>query len=255
MIIDIILLLVFGLVTWSVAGEGAWGAGLVCLSVIFAGLLAMNFFEPVALLLERYVTAMPPWSQRFDIIALIGIFAGTILLLREATDRLLPTYVAMHGYVFEAARWGAAALTGYVTIAFLLTALHTARLPREFIGFKPERKNLFGMLAPDMQWLGFTQYVSERVFVKNYYVQDPQGGRTLHKRMFDGPYALSGLSLPPETDGAAEQIWPTFPIRYATRRDTLSSTHSTVTAGAPGEGIRRRSSGSSKSKSKGAPKF
>lgn len=258
MIIDILLLLVFGLVTWCVASEGPWGAALTCLSVIFGGLLAMNFFEPVAALLEQYVSASPDMSQRWDVIALVGIFAITVTLLRLATDRLLPTFIAVHAWLFEGMRWGGAALTGYVTIAILLTALHTARLPREFLGFTPERSNLFNVVAPDRQWLGFTQYVSEYVFVRSYYVRGADGLPEQRKRIFDGPYTLQGLpksATEGEVAATRPEVWPTFPIRYATRRDGLSSTRRVVTGsggGGSGQGLqRRRSSG----KTQSAPSF
>ena len=48
-----ILLLVVVAVTWCVAGEGAWGAGLTFLCVLFAGLLAMNFGSILSLPYER----------------------------------------------------------------------------------------------------------------------------------------------------------------------------------------------------------
>ena len=44
-------------------------------------------------------------------------------------------------------RWTCGLATGYVTVAFLLTALHTAPLPREFLGFSGEKKNFFGIGA------------------------------------------------------------------------------------------------------------
>ena len=49
-----------------------------------------------------------------------------------------------------------------------MTALHVAPLPREFMGFRPERKNLFDFAAPDRQWLALTQYVSETSLQKSY---------------------------------------------------------------------------------------
>ena len=50
--IDLILILIFAGVTWAVAGEGPWGAVMVFFSVLLAGLLAMNIFEPVAEMLQ-----------------------------------------------------------------------------------------------------------------------------------------------------------------------------------------------------------
>lgn len=196
MIINLLLLLIFGVVTWCVASEGAWGAGIVMLSVIFSGLLAMNFFESLAVALEG---TLP--SDYADVVALTGLFTGFVFLIRLGTERIAPTEIELPAPVYQAGRWGFAAVAGYVTMAFLLTALHTAPLPREFVGFRPERKNFLGITAPDRQWLGFTQHVSEKVF------RNHVGGRP---RVFDGNL----MKLP----GRKDTIWPTFPIRYASRR-------------------------------------
>ncbi|MEQ8637318.1 CvpA family protein [Gimesia maris] len=197
--IDIFLLAIMGIVIWCVASEGAWGAGFIFVSVLLAGLLAMNFFEPLATLLTNHVASSSSWQQRWDIIALVGLFVGFIFLFREVTVRIAPAYMQVHPLVHEVARWGFAAMTGYIAMAFLLTALHTAPLPREFAGFTPERKNFFSVLAPDREWLGFTQYVSEKSMRKGTF-----------GHLFDGPE----YSFPKQDN----KIWPSFPIRYATRR-------------------------------------
>tara|TARA_R110002095_G_scaffold95397_1_gene83312 strand:+ start:7073 stop:7738 length:666 start_codon:yes stop_codon:yes gene_type:complete len=197
--IDIILLAILGIVTWCVASEGAWGAGFIFVSVLLAGLLAMNYFEPLATFLTDNISSSGAWRQRWDSIALVGLFVAFIFLFRELTVRIAPTYMQVHPLVHEIARWSFAALTGYIAMAFLLTALHTAPLPREFAGFTPERNNLFGAAAPDRQWLGFTQYVSEKSM---------RNGAAGH--LFDGPE----YTFPQQQNS----IWPSFPIRYATRR-------------------------------------
>ncbi|WP_299469401.1 CvpA family protein [uncultured Gimesia sp.] len=197
--IDILLLAILGIVTWCVASEGAWGAGFIFVSVLLAGLLAMNYFEPLATFLANNISSSGAWQRRWDSIALVGLFIAFIFLFREITVRIAPTYMQVHPLVHEIARWSFAALTGYIAMAFLLTALHTAPLPREFAGFTPERNNLFGAAAPDRQWLGFTQYVSEKSM---------RNGAAGH--LFDGPE----YTFPQQQNS----IWPSFPIRYATRR-------------------------------------
>ena len=205
---DFILILILGAVTWCVASEGAWGAALTCLCVILSGLLAMNFFEPMANFLQNSLGWRGGWPYRWDIISMVGIFAASVFAIRAATDRISPTYIQVPGGAYEIIRWGCGLLTGYVTMAFLLTSLHTALLPREFIGFKPERNNLFNICAPDRQWLGFTQFVSERSF---------RTGRV--PRVFDGPQIVLGDEEQPYPN----TIWPSFPIRYASRRERLGS--------------------------------
>ncbi len=196
-IMEILLLVVIALVTYCVAGEGAWGAAITLLSVILSGLITMNVFEPIC---DNLLGGDSYWQERLDLIMLGGLFALGVFGFRAAADYVSPTYIAVHRYVHEAARWGCALLTGYITMAFLLTALHTAPLPREFAGFRPERANFFG-LAPDRQWLGFMQYMSERVCSSN------------PPRIFDGPQIVLGEPAWPNN------VWPSFPIRYATRRE------------------------------------
>ena len=200
-VIDILLLAIFAGVTYCVAGEGAWGAAINAICVILGGLIAMNFFEPIC---DNLLGSSYYWQMRLDLIVLVGLFAAAVGGLRAGADYLSPTYIGVQRMVHEGARWGCGALAGYVTMAFLLTALHTAPLDREFLGFKAERGNFFGM-APDRQWLGFTQWTSERVFSK------------WPKRIFDGPEKMMG-----DPGVVTNTVWSSFPIRYASRRGTGS---------------------------------
>ena len=204
-----LLLLVFGIVTWCVSSEAAWGAGITLPCVIFSGLLAMNFYEPLAVILDD----MLPVGYA-DIVALCGLFAAFVSILRVITEQIAPIEIELPAPVYQAGRWGFAVLTGYTTMAFLLTALHTAPLPREFAGFKPERKNLLNMAAPDRQWLGFTQYVSEHGLRNNV-----NGIR----RVFDG--------LEFRRPGRDDSLWAAFPLRYATRRELIAGGASSSAAG------------------------
>jgi hypothetical protein len=223
--IDLILLAIVGGVTWFVASEGAWTAGTTFVCVLVSGLLAMNFFEPVALLLAR---SLPDQDARLDMIALVGLFALFVFLIRLGMERLAPTYVQVPALVDNIGRWAFGVATGYVTMAFLLTALHTAPLPREFLGFTPERPNLLQMAAPDRQWLGFTQYVTEKAFAR--YDVTPQLGAPLGTpHAFDGQYMVVGDAANPYPN----LIWASFPIRYATRRAQVASGGVTLQPTAP----------------------
>ena len=126
----------------------------------------------------------------------------------------------------QGGRWVFGALAGYATMAFLLTSLHTAPLPREFMGFKPERSNFFGM-APDRQWMGFTQYVSEKPFAYFKY-KDPDT-QELIPLAFDGKYEVLG----DKSARYPNTIWPSFPIRYAMRRDQVAGGSNQGSAAAP----------------------
>uniref|UniRef100_A0A7C4LLH2 CvpA family protein n=1 Tax=Schlesneria paludicola TaxID=360056 RepID=A0A7C4LLH2_9PLAN len=212
--IDLILAAILVGVTYVAASDGAWSAGVTFLCTLLAGLLAMNFFEPLAILLTG---AMPEWNYRWDMISLLGLFIALVMAFRMASERLVPTYVPVPALVDQIGRWAFAFGTGYVTMAFLLTALHTAPLPREFLGFRPERANLFNLAAPDRQWLGFTQYVTEHAFARYDRNIGLRGTRPL-PHAFDATYYPVGDPANPYPN----DIWPSFPIRYAMRRDILS---------------------------------
>jgi hypothetical protein len=202
-----ILLLILILVTYCVASEGATGAGMLFLCVLLAGLLAMNFFEPVAGALESL--GGPTWRPRWDFIALVGLFVALVFGLRTAAERTAAADIEIEDLTNEIGRWGFGALTGYVTIAFLLTSLHTAPLPRQVyptrieepLGFHAEGGNFFG-LSPDYHWLAFTQFVSRK------------GLRRGENYIFDAPRYKVG--------DYQEAEWPSFPLRYAARREQLA---------------------------------
>jgi len=203
--IDIVLIAILAGVAWCVASEGFAGALQTAVICIISGLLAMNFFEPMAGALSGMLPAA--YNAWADAISLLGLYAILVTLMRLGVEKVAPGFPDTKKPLYEGGRWFGAVLSGYVTMAFILTAFHTAPVPREFMGFKPERNNLFEVAAPDRQWLGFTQYVSEKSLSK-----------WGNPNIFDGPQMTVG--------NASNQIWSSFPIRYATRRENLAASNS-----------------------------
>lgn len=230
--IAIACLAVVGVVTWLVASEGIWGAVQTFLCTLLSGLLAMNYFEPLSVVLSGFL----PMAY-CDIVALLGLFAGFVFALRLGTEQLAPSYIQVFPMLDTAGRWVVGAATGYLTMAILLTALHTAPLPREFLGFVPEGNNFFNVAAPDRQWLGFTQYVSEKPLA--ILMQDRIGDKPIIiARGFDSKYEKVGDPAKPYSiknssgQDVPQVIWPSFPIRYAMRRAQMSSGQA-IAANAP----------------------
>ena len=221
--IEITCLIVVGVVTWMVASEGIWGAAQTFLCTLLAGLVAMNFFEPLANMLRSFIP-----ENYCDIVALLGLFTALLFGLRMGTEHLSPSYIQVIPMLDTAGRYAFGAITGYLTMAILLTALHTAPLPREFMGFKAERNNVFGV-APDRQWLGFMQYVSEKPLSKAIF-RDKFGNQDIViVHAFDGKYEKIGDPAKPYPNG----IWPSFPIRYAMRRERIDTNQSMTPAAVP----------------------
>jgi hypothetical protein len=183
----LMLLLIFAIVA-SCFNEGIWGNVVRLINVVTAGMVAMTFFEPLARSLDSW---QPSFTYLWDFISLWGLFALSLLIFREITDRVSRVNVR---FLKIADRIGGVILAiviGYVMVCFTMTTLHTAPLGRNFLwgGFSSDSDAamFFGMTAPDRQWLGFTQ------------------------RMSTGAYAGSE-----EFDSKAE-----FMPKYATRRTIL----------------------------------
>jgi len=212
LVIDIVLVGIVGVITWLLASEGPWTAILAFFSVVFAGLIAMNFFEPLA---ESLVFLNPTAADtKADFVALVGLFILFVFLLRLGLDQVAPTNIELPDIAYQAGRWLFGFGAGYVTMAILLTALHTAPLPRNFLGFTPERQNFLGVTAPDRQWLGFTQHVTEHIFARRMRVRNEVAQEESSFRNFDGLRVL----FPGKQ---SSEYLPTFIIRYASRRSQV----------------------------------
>ena len=98
--IDIALLAVIGGVAYFVAKEGALGAVSTFFCVVLSGLLAMNFFEPLAGLLDR-----SGLGERADVVALLGLFAALVTGMRLACEAIAPRMLELPVAVFHALRW------------------------------------------------------------------------------------------------------------------------------------------------------
>lgn len=212
LVIDIVLVGIVGVITWLLASEGPWTAILAFFSVVFAGLIAMNFYEPLA---ENLAFLKPTANDtKADFIALVGLFTLFVFLLRMGLDQVAPTNIELPDIAYQAGRWLFGFGAGYVTMAILLTALHTAPLPRKFLGFAPERLNFLGVTAPDRQWLGFTQYASERIFAQRIRVRNEINQQEASFRNFDGLRVLF-------PGRQTSDYLPTYIIRYASRREQI----------------------------------
>lgn len=211
-VIDIALLAIFALVTYFVGQDGPWNAILTMFAVIFSGLLAMNFFEPLAGFLARQNAWLAP---RADFLCLVGLFGLFTFLMRLGLEQVAPTNLELPDIAYRIGQWGFGAATGYITMAILLTSLHTAPMPRKFLGFAPERKNFLGFSSPDVQWLGFTHHVTSSVFGRRIKMINEKGQPETAYRCFDGRLHL----FPGKTES---DYLPTFIIRYATERQRKS---------------------------------
>jgi hypothetical protein len=133
--------------------SGLWGNLIMIFNVIMAGLIATNYFEPLAGWLD---SQMPSYTYLCDFIAFWAIFALSVVVLRAITDTLSRVKVRFKKPLEMGGGLFAGAILGWVMVCLVLFSLHTAPLGYTFFrdGFNPETKMYFGM-GPDQQWGGF----------------------------------------------------------------------------------------------------
>jgi uncharacterized membrane protein required for colicin V production len=139
--------------------EGLYTALCGLVNVVLAGIVAFGFFEPVADWLDESMQRTS-WTGYEDFAALILLFCGSLLVLRAITNRLAPDMLDFPAN----AQYGGAALgmvTGYLLAGFLLCAVETLPVHRNFLDFQPREGNDSGprsLFPPDRVWLSMMRY-------------------------------------------------------------------------------------------------
>src|SRR3954467_2473651 len=98
-VVDLMIVgLILGM-TYALASEGAWGAALMFFNVLFAGLIAFNFYEPLAAYLQQFVS-----SYWIDMLCLFFLFFLSLVIFRLITDMYAPSMVRLPTPVYQIGR-------------------------------------------------------------------------------------------------------------------------------------------------------
>lgn len=152
-------------------GAGCWFAGmwnnlitLIC--VIFAGMIASTFFEPLADALEGPMGSM---TYLLDFLAVWLLFIVSFGIMRLITE-LLSSYRVKFNEVVDLV--GRSVLSIWIAWAFVCFSMFTLHMaPIEPSGFgggfqdTPTQNNFMG-LGPDRMWLAFIQSRSMGAFAE-----------------------------------------------------------------------------------------
>jgi hypothetical protein len=171
-VIDIVMcFLVLGL-TYALMSEGLWGAALMFFNVTFAGVVAFNFYEPLADLLAKNVSFISGFA---DMLMMMLLFIVSLVVLRLTTESIAPAMVRFPAPLYHLGRVVFAIGGSVVTMAIILLAFETA----------PVHKKVFGVIdykyAPpfkmgfDRGWLGFFQWTTGAIFPSYGGGRDPYG--------------------------------------------------------------------------------
>ena len=177
MVINIVLILLFAAAFASLMNGGLWSNTLMLVNIITAGLLATNYYEPLA---DWFEQQAPSLTYLWDFIAIWAVFAVAMTALRAATDYVSTVKVKFLPPVDKAGGTILALWASWVLLCFATATLHTAPLARNFLGGafqpNPQDKMLWG-LSPDRRWLAWVHRESQGSLCRLHELSpfDPQG--------------------------------------------------------------------------------
>ncbi len=147
--------------------EGMFTAFLMCCNVFISGLVAFDFWEPIADQLE------PSFRDTFlqgyeDAFALVLLFTVTLGALRLLTNNLSNTRIEFDERAQGIGGAILGLLTGYLTAGFLACVLQTMPFRTTFLGFDgrydTQQSGLRRVLPPDRAWLALMHYAGAHSF-------------------------------------------------------------------------------------------
>ncbi len=157
----LVLALTLGL-AYALTSEGLWGAALMFFNVVFGGLVAFNFYEPLAALIDKTGIG---WGFS-DTLSMLGIFCAATGILRMTTETIAPSMVRFPPAVYHAGRLIFGLAGAAVTMAIVLLAFHAAPVHKKILNvIRYDTKPPFGM-GFDHQWLGFFQHSTGAIFAQ-----------------------------------------------------------------------------------------
>ncbi len=169
MLLGFLTIIVMLAVTWAYLRLGLMTAFMMCVNVVAAGLIAFNFWEPLADTLDAVFTGTFLKGYE-DAICLTGLFCVSLGLLRLITNFLCSTYVTFAPVVQYGGGIFFSLVLGYLTCGFLLTVLQTLPWHQNFMFFEhrydPNQPAaaVRRVLPPDRVWLALMRRAGAYTF-------------------------------------------------------------------------------------------
>ena len=156
-IFTILLILITG---WSQYRNGLFTSIAMLIMVFLSGLVAFNFWEPIADQLDGILqtTALVGCE---DMILLTLLFSVTFFLLRLANNYLNTDMIDEHGTLQHFGAGAVGLVTGYLVAGFLICAVQTLPLDVHFLDFQPRAANepvYRSVFPPDRVWLSLMRH-------------------------------------------------------------------------------------------------
>ena len=165
MIVNIFAFLLLAGIAYANLNEGIYGALILLILSVVSGVIAMNFFGPIAMfLLLRHIpwAGFGPYAEGTIFLLLYG---GSLLGLRTLFDLMLTERVRFPVNVDRVGSVAIGLLTGIITVGAFLFAAQTMPLNKQFLGYQKKRAVLG--IAPDAVYLNAMRHLGARVLERS----------------------------------------------------------------------------------------
>jgi hypothetical protein len=152
----VLSLAVVAIAAYARVREGLLTALTLLINVLLSGLVAFNYFEPVAAELHKAFKGSFLDGYE-DALALFALFAAPLALLRVVCNNLAPAELDLPALPQQIASAAVGGLTGYLLAGFLVCAMQTLPWGERFLGFdatvEPQGSAIRRVMPPDRVWL------------------------------------------------------------------------------------------------------
>jgi Colicin V production protein len=184
MLLDFFTILIMLIVAYVYFGEGIFTAFLMFVNLFVAGLVAFNFWEPLASILEPMFSGTPVAGYE-DILCLILLFCPTLAAMRTLTNTLAKSQLQFSPAVQSGGGLLFGLATGYLATGFLLCALQTLPWHENFMFFDPKYEpgmeaGFRRFMPPDRVWLALMYRAG--AFPLSTSDEDTRGGDSFYDR-------------------------------------------------------------------------
>jgi hypothetical protein len=147
--------LIMLIVAYSHVREGLFSATCMLVNVLLAGLIAINFWEPLADAVEAMVQRSPMQGYE-DFCVLMLLYAVALGALRALSHGINNRIVEFIPVVNQLGAGAVGLVTGYLISGFIICAMETLPWHQNFLGFEPFTETEAGFrryIPPDRVWL------------------------------------------------------------------------------------------------------
>jgi uncharacterized membrane protein required for colicin V production len=165
MVLGVLTVLIMLITAYALFREGLLTAFTMCCNVFLAGLLAFNFWEPLADQFDPMFAGSAMHGYE-DALCLFVLFVITLLLLRWTTNQLAYRVPDLHPALQHGGGAVFGLITGYLLSGILVCVLQTLPWHQKFMSFDPEYSPtdpnavVRRILPPDRVWLALMNQLS-----------------------------------------------------------------------------------------------